>query len=231
MISWAQIMVATAWRKPSTSKYACPEPAGGACPEPVEGSSSRKRSTLIDARLQAESSTCMYSEQGFDELMRPDCGQVCQLLIVVSNCMPGSPQSQVAWAMRCSTSRAFTTWSVWPLVTARSSQSRSSTTARMNSSVARTELLAFWNWIEAHASPLSDMSQPAAPRSYALRSSRALHSMNSSTSGWSALSTTIFAARRVLPPDLIDPAIPSAPRMNETGPEAMPPAEGRSGRA
>ena len=27
---------------------------------------------LIDARLQAESSTCMYSEHGFDALMRPD---------------------------------------------------------------------------------------------------------------------------------------------------------------
>src|SRR3954467_5713943 len=36
-------------------------------------------------------------------------------------------------------------------------------------------------------------------------------------------STTIFAARRVLPPDLIVPAHESAPRMNETGPEAVPP--------
>src|ERR671919_1222412 len=34
---------------------------------------------------------------------------------------------------------------------------------------------------------------------------------------------TIFAARRVLPPDLIVPAHASAPRMNETGPEAVPP--------
>jgi hypothetical protein len=33
-------------------------------------------------------------------------------------------------------------------------------------------------------------------------------------------STTIFAALRVLPPDLIVPAEASAPRMNETGPEA-----------
>ena len=47
--------------------------------------------------------------------------------------------------------------------------------------------------------------------------------MNSSTSGWSTSSTTIFAARRVLPPDLIVPADASAPRMNETGPEAWPP--------
>src|SRR5690242_17532276 len=35
--------------------------------------------------------------------------------------------------------------------------------------------------------------------------------------------TTIFAARRVLPPDLIVPAHASAPRMNETGPLAKPP--------
>src|SRR2546423_9439284 len=44
-------------------------------------------------------------------------------------------------------------------------------------------------------------------------------------SGWSAFSTTIFAARRVFPPDLIDPAMLSAPRMNEIGPLACPPAE------
>ena len=48
--------------------------------------------------------------------------------------------------------------------------------------------------------------------------------MNSSMSGWSTLRTTIFAARRVLPPDLIVPATESAPRMNETGPDASPPA-------
>src|SRR6201747_3248171 len=36
-------------------------------------------------------------------------------------------------------------------------------------------------------------------------------------------STTILAARRVLPPDLIVPAHESAPRMKETGPEAVPP--------
>ena len=34
---------------------------------------------------------------------------------------------------------------------------------------------------------------------------------------------TIFAARRVFPPDLIVPAEASAPRMNETGPLAVPP--------
>src|SRR5918996_5556606 len=34
---------------------------------------------------------------------------------------------------------------------------------------------------------------------------------------------TIFAARRVLPPDLIVPALASAPRMKDTGPLAVPP--------
>src|SRR5437867_7942182 len=42
-------------------------------------------------------------------------------------------------------------------------------------------------------------------------------------SGWSALSTTIFAARRVLPPDLMTPAEASAAFMNDTGPDAVPP--------
>src|SRR5579859_1335540 len=54
--------------------------------------------------------------------------------------------------------------------------------------------------------------------------------MNSTMSGWSALSTTILAARRVLPPDLITPAEASAAFMNESGPEAVPPDESRSRR-
>ena len=44
-------------------------------------------------------------------------------------------------------------------------------------------------------------------------------------SGWSTLRITIFAARRVLPPDLMVPATESAPRMKDTGPEASPPAD------
>src|SRR3569833_2658340 len=42
-------------------------------------------------------------------------------------------------------------------------------------------------------------------------------------SGWSMSRTTILAARRVAPPDLMVPAEASAPRMKETGPEAVPP--------
>src|SRR5579872_3527925 len=59
----------------------------------------------------------------------------------------------------------------------------------------------------------------------ALASSLALHSMNSTMSGWSTLRMTILAARRVLPPDLMTPAKASKPRMKESGPEAVPPPE------
>src|SRR6266700_4067818 len=120
----------------------------------------------MEARLHAESSMDMYSEHGFDALMREVFGRVCQALMVVSYWTPGSAHCQ-----------------------AESAESR-------------------------------DMSYPACSRTRALRSSLALHQMNSSTSGWSTSSTTIFAARRVLPPDLIVPADASAPRMKETGPEA-----------
>src|ERR671935_3237362 len=39
---------------------------------------------------------------------------------------------------------------------------------------------------------------------------------------------TIFAARRVAPPDLIVPAEASAPRMKLTGPDAVPPEDSSS---
>src|SRR6478735_346371 len=58
-----------------------------------------------------------------------------------------------------------------------------------------------------------------------LSSSRAFVITNSSMSGWSTSRTTILAARRVAPPDLMVPADASAPRMKETGPEAVPPEE------
>ncbi len=49
--------------------------------------------------------------------------------------------------------------------------------------------------------------------------------MKSTMSGWSTLRTTILAARRVLPPDLMTPAKASKPRMKLSGPEAVPPPE------
>src|SRR4051794_18882107 len=93
----------------------------------------------------------------------------------------------------------------------------------MNSSVMRTELLAFWYWMENESDPSRSMSNPLSRRTRALRSSLTLHQMNSSTSGWQTSRMTILAARRVLPPLLIVPAEASAPRMKLTGPDAVPP--------
>ena len=165
----------------------------------------------------------MYSLHGFEPLMRPVLAAVCQWLIVVSNCMPGSAHSHAAceiWRMR---SRALTVRTTEPSMTARRFQSASSTTACMNSSVTRTELLAFWYWTDAMSLPSRLMSKPASSRTRIFFSSRALTQTNSSTSGWSTLRMTILAARRVLPPDLMVPADASAPRMKLTGPEAVPP--------
>src|SRR5205814_2582282 len=58
---------------------------------------------------------------------------------------------------------------------------------------------------------------------HAFFSSSTLQLMNSTTSGWSAFRMTIFAARRVLPPDLMTPANASYPFMKLTGPDAVPP--------
>ena len=48
----------------------------------------------------------MYSEHGLEALIRPDSGVVCQSLMVVSYCMPGSAHSQAAWAISRIRSRA-----------------------------------------------------------------------------------------------------------------------------
>src|ERR1700759_471161 len=56
-------------------------------------------------------------------------------------------------------------------------------------------------------------------------SSFALHQMKFLISGCSALRTTILAARRVLPPDLMTPANASNPFMKLSGPLAVPPPE------
>src|SRR5947209_20165708 len=64
-------------------------------------------SRLKLARLQAELSRNMYSLHGLDALMRAVFFDVCQRLIVVSNCMPGSPHSHVESAILCMISRAL----------------------------------------------------------------------------------------------------------------------------
>ena len=170
----------------------------------------------------------MYSLHGLLPLIRPVLAAVCQWLMVVSNCMPGSAHSHAAWAICRNSSRAFTVRNTAPEVTSRRLQSPSSTTACMNSSVTRTELLAFWYWMEWLSRPSRSMSKPACSSTRALRSSSALHQMNSSTSGWSMSRMTILAARRVFPPDLMVPAEASAPRMKLTGPEAVPPPRSNS---
>ncbi len=180
------------------------------------------------ARLHDELSRCTYSEQGLLAVIRPDSGQVCQSLMVPSYWMPGSAQSHAAWAILRSRPLAPTRLITSPVRRPSRSKSRSSSTARMNSSDTRTELLAFWYWTLTMSLPPRSTSNPASRRMRTFSSSRALVSMNSSTSGWSTSSTTIFAARRVAPPDLMVPADASAPRMNDTGPLAVPPEESSS---
>src|SRR3954452_10135934 len=93
MISWARMVISTARLNDSTSK-------------PVLSPSRSNLRRLSEARLQAESSRYMYSEQGFEALMREVLSEVCQALMVVSNCSPGSPHSQEAWEMDRHSSRA-----------------------------------------------------------------------------------------------------------------------------
>src|SRR6266852_115895 len=66
---------------------------------------------------------------------------------------------------------------------------------------------------------------PESMSAQAFFSSSDLQVMKCLISGWSMFRITIFAARRVLPPDLITPANASKPFMKETGPEAVPPPE------
>src|SRR6188474_2818194 len=114
-----------------------------------EPSASRNFIRLMLARLQAVLSRNMYSLHGLLALIRPEFGQVCHLLIVVSYCTPGSPHCQALAAMRFISSRA---WYVGPgrlaSVTQRVTHGLSSAQACMNSSVTRTERLAFWNITE-----------------------------------------------------------------------------------
>src|SRR5918992_1621238 len=186
-------------------------------------SSFRNFMRFSDARLHELLSRLMYSEQGLDALIRPVSGLVCQSLIVSSYWMPGSAHSQAAWVTLRNRSLASTVSITEPSMRARRPNSVPSSTARMNSSETRTELLAFWYWTLVMSLPPRSMSYPASRSARILSSSRALVSMNSSMSGWSMSRTTILAARRVAPPDLIVPAEASAPRMKLTGPEAVPP--------
>src|ERR1700679_4131492 len=61
--------------------------------------SSKKWARLMDARLHAVLSKNMYSEHGFDALIRPPSGQVCHSLMVLSYCTPGSAHAHAAKAI------------------------------------------------------------------------------------------------------------------------------------
>src|SRR3954452_2194204 len=181
-----------------------------------------------DARLHDELSSDMYSLHGLEAVIRPVSGLVCQSLIVSSYWMPGSAHSHAAVASLVQSFFASTVSMTSPVARAFRPNSVPFSTARMNSSVTRTELLAFWYWTLTMSLPPRSMSKPASRSARILSSSRAFVSMNSSMSGWSTSSTTIFAARRVAPPLLMVPADASAPRMKLTGPLAVPPLESSS---
>src|SRR5256714_2691069 len=105
-------------------------------------------------RLHAESSRNMYSEHGFDALMRDVFEHGFQSLTVLSNCMPGSPQTHADWAILRISSRALKV-SITRLrsVTARVCHAALFSYACMKSSVTRTEWFAFWNCTESYAPP------------------------------------------------------------------------------
>src|SRR6516225_2051220 len=94
-----------------------------------EPSSRRNLVRLRLDRLQAESSRNMYSEHGFDALMRPVFGQVCQRLMVESYCTPGSAQPHAASAIW--RQRSFELWvsTTSPVVRAMVSQGLSAIAA------------------------------------------------------------------------------------------------------
>src|ERR1700722_4579626 len=95
MISCPVNMTATPGLKPSTSNSSF---------------SSRNVSKFMEARLQAELSRCTYSEHGLEPLIRPVLEAVCQRLMVVSYCRPGSAHSQAEWAIWREGSRAGPVW-------------------------------------------------------------------------------------------------------------------------
>ncbi|OPZ01255.1 MAG: hypothetical protein BWZ09_02757 [Alphaproteobacteria bacterium ADurb.BinA305] len=85
----------------------------------------------------------MYSEQGFDALIRPLLGQVCQRLIVESYCTPGSAHHQAASATFCQSAAASSVSTISPVVRMRVCHLPPLSAARMNSSEIRSELLEF----------------------------------------------------------------------------------------
>src|SRR3989338_1996509 len=109
--------------------------------------------------------------------------EVCQLLMVVSYWIPGSPHVHAACDIIPMSSRAFHVLIGLPVVTACVVQSSSFSTAFINSSVTLTELLAFWKKIEPYAGPSIEPSYPASISAHAFFSSSTLQVIKSSISG------------------------------------------------
>src|SRR2546422_6724253 len=123
MISCAVIVTSTAFRNDSISNLP---------------SLSANFIRLSDARLQAESSRNMYSEQGLEALIGAVFFDVCHRLMVVSYCMPGSPQMYADPAIIRIMSFALYVSTGEPVVIACVVHSPSFITACMKSSVTRT---------------------------------------------------------------------------------------------
>src|SRR5437762_8661361 len=109
MISCAVMVISTALRKDSTSNL-----------PPLSNFIK-----FSDARLQAESSRNMYSEQGFEAVIGAVFFDVCQRFTVVSYCMPGSPQINADSEIMRIRSRALNVSTGSPVVIARVFQSLS----------------------------------------------------------------------------------------------------------
>ena len=129
LISSTTVQILVAWQKDSMSIFP---------------SASRNFTRFKDARLQAVSSRNMYSEQGFDALMRPSWGHVCHSLMVVSYWTPGSAHDQADSEMLSQSCLAGTRLCTSPSVRLISSQSSSLSSASKKEFGTRTLLFAFW---------------------------------------------------------------------------------------
>ena len=103
----------------------------------------KKCARLIEAKLHAVLSKNMYSEQGFDALMRPPSGHVCHSLMVLSYCTPGSAQAQAAKAISCHSFSAEIDFTTSPLIRPIKSQLSPFSNALKNALGIRTELFEF----------------------------------------------------------------------------------------
>ena len=82
-------------------------------------------------------------KHGFEAVMRPVSGLVCQSLMVSSYWMPGSAHAHAAWHILSNRVLASTVSITSPSMRPRKPNSEPDSTACMNSSETRTELLAF----------------------------------------------------------------------------------------